>query len=164
MAQHLLLKKFQYAIPSSALAFAMIDKKHVVSNHLPLMKVVIDFENGVLQLEGDWHFMMAVNRHNEQSWFLHHRERVKIELLIYPASPVNLADDANDGIMCPLQGSIKDGNCTGACSGLLIMDKKLTDNGINSNQWDLSFYIYDAAFDECEIKFRLPVYMPGKVN
>ncbi|MBC7937462.1 MAG: hypothetical protein H7Y86_19115 [Rhizobacter sp.] len=156
MKKQILLKQFEYAIPVSALAITGIRAKHI-AGHLPLMKVNIDFENGSLAVEGDWQFMMAANQHNEASWFRHHRGRVKIETALYAACAVNLDDEESDGLFCPLQGSIKDGDCIGACSGLLIVDNVRTNNGLTGNQWNISFYIYDV-FDNYEIKFKLPVY------
>ena len=164
MGKQILLKQFEYAIPASALALAGIKGKHIVAEHLALMKVNIDFENGTLALEGDWQFLMASNKHNEASWFRHRRERVKIETSLYPAFAINLNDEESDGLMCPLQGSIKDGNCIAECSGLLIVDNVRTHSGFLSNQWNISFYIYDMLFDKCEIRFTLPVFFIQGIN
>jgi len=160
MKEQLLLKQFEYAIPAWPLAKAG-NEKHFVAEHLPLMEVNIDFENGNLALKGDWQFMMAANKHNEASQFWHHKQRVKIETSLYPARPINLNDEESDGLMCLLQGNIKDGNSICPCSGLLIVDYVRTDSGLARNQWDISFYIYDFLFDNCEIKFKLPVYNTG---
>lgn len=161
MKKQMLLKQFEYAIPASALVVAGLKGKYVFAEHLPLMKANIDFENGTMVVEGDWQFMMAANRHNETSWFRYHRERVKIEMSLYPADAINMNDEGTDGLMCPLQGSIKDGSCIGECSGLLIVDNVRANNGLLSSHWDISFYIYDIVFDGAEIKFKLPVYIPG---
>ncbi len=158
MKQPILLTQFEYLIPVSAMALAAVKDNHTIAEHLPLMKVTIDFENGVLKLEGDWQFMMASNIHNEASWFTCHRERVKIETAIYPSLIVNLNDHNSDGLVLPLEGSIKDGNCLSSCSGLLIIDNVRGADDQISNQWNISFYLYDALFDDCEIKFKLPVY------
>ena len=143
------------------LALAGIKGKHIVTEHLALMKVNIDFENGTLALEGDWQFLMASNKHNEAVWFSHHRERVKIETSLYSGFAVDLNDEDSDGLMYALKGSIKDGNCIAECTGLLIVDNVRTHYGFISNQWNISFYIYDTVFDECEIRFKLPLYIPG---
>jgi hypothetical protein len=161
MKHLLLLKRFEYIIPASAFALAFVNKNHAVGEHLPLMKVNIDFENGNLKLEGDWQFMMASNKHNEPGWFTSHRDRVKIETAIYPALPINLTDHKSDGLVFPLEGSIKDGDCFSSCSGLLVIDNVRGYNGLISDKWNISFYLYDLQFD-CEIKFKLPLYsLPG---
>ena len=158
MIQSSRLKQFNYSIPSSALALAGRKQNYIVAEHLPLMKVAIDFENGVLKLEGDWQFMMASNKHNEASWFGHHRERVVIEATIYPAVTIDLTDPECDGLVFPLEGNIKDRNHPGSCSGLLVMDNVRGNNGLMGNHWNISLYLYDAQFDDCEIKFKLPFY------
>lgn len=158
MKQQILLKQFEYAITVSSMALATVKDTHRVAEHLPLMKVNIDFENGILKLEGDWNFMMASNTHNESSWFTCHRERVKIETGIYSDTKIDLHDPYCDGLVFPLEGSIKDGNCLGTCTGLLVIDNIRGSNGLISTQWNISFYLYDAQFDDYEIKFKLPVY------
>ena len=152
------LKQFNYSIPASCLALAGMKENYIAAEHLPLMNVAIDFENGVLTLEGDWQFMIASNKHNEASWFGHHRERVKIETDIYPALPIDLDDPESDGLVFPLEGKITNGNHPGSCSGLLVIDNVRRHDGLTGNQWNISFYLYDAQFDDCEIKFKLPLY------
>ncbi len=158
MKQPILLTQFEYSIPVSAMALAAIKDNHTIAEHLPLMKVNIDFENGILKLEGDWNFMMASNMHNESSWFTCHRERVEIETTIYSDMKINLNDPYCDGLVFPMKGSIRDGNCLGSCSGLLVIDNVRGSNGLISNQWNISFYLYDAQFNDCEIKFKLSLY------
>lgn len=158
MKQPVLLKQFEYTIPASALALAVVNKNHIVAEHLPLMKVTIDFENGVLKLQGDWQFMMAANKHNEASCSRYHRERVNIEASVYPELIINLSDPSSDGLVLPVEGSIKDGNFLSSCSGLIVIDNVRGFNELISSQWSISFYLYDLQFDECEIKFKLPLY------
>jgi len=159
MKEQLLLKQFSYSIPASALVLSGLRKNYFVAEHLPLMKVAIDFENGNLKLDGDWQFMMASNKHNEASWFTYHRERVKIETVVYPALAINLDDPYSDGLLFLLEGSIKDGKDLGSCSGLLAIDNIRGGNGLIRDQWNIGFYLYDAQFNDCEIEFKLPVYI-----
>lgn len=158
MTKQTLLKRFSYSVPAPEFPFTGLKRNHVTNEHLPLMKVAIDFENGILRLEGDWQFMMASNKHNEASLFTHHRKRVKIETSVCPALAINLNDQYNDGLLFVLNGSIKESTCLSACSGLLLIDKVYGSNDSISNQWNISFYLYDVQFDNCEIKFKLPVY------
>lgn len=157
MDKQLLLKKIEYFIPAPSLTTAASKVIHITPEHMPLMKVVIDFENGVLKLEGDWQFMMASNKHNEVSSYTYHRERVKIETAIYAAFAINLDDPNCDGLVFPVEGSIKDGSYLGACSGLLVLDNARGNNGLVNNHWNISFYLYDLQYDYCEIKFKIPV-------
>lgn len=158
MKQLLHLKQFDYSITVSSMALAKVKDTHRVAEHLSLMKVNIDFENGILKLEGDWNFMMASNTHNESSWLTCYRERVKIETTIYSDTKINLHDPYCDGLVFPLEGSIKDSKCLGSCAGLLVIDNIRGSNGLIGNQWNISFYLYDAQFADYEIKFKLPVY------
>jgi hypothetical protein len=135
-----------------------VKKNHIVAEHLPLMKVVIDFENGNLKLEGDWLFLMASNKYNEVRCSHNHRERVQIEATIYASAPINLDDTENNALVFPLEGTIKDADYLTACSGLLILDSVPGFHKSTGSQWNTSFYLYDLQFDNCEIKFKLPIY------
>ncbi len=158
MKEPMLLKQFGYSMPLSAVALMGIKKNHIVAEHLPLMKVVIDFENRKLKLEGDWHFLMASNKYNEVRCFNNHKERVKIETTIHASSPINLDDPENHGLVFPLDGTIKERDYLTACSGLLILDSVPGSHKSTGSQWNISFYLYDLEFDNCEIKFKLPIY------
>lgn len=158
MEKQLLLRKFEYVIPASALSLAAINRNYVTSTHLPLMKVIIDFENAHLKLEGDWQFMMAANKHNDANCLKFHRERVKIETAIYSKLILNLDDPYSDGLVLPLEGSINDRSLVSPCTGLLVIDNARGSNRLLSGQWAISFYLYDIQFDNSEIKFRLPLY------
>jgi hypothetical protein len=140
-----------------------LKKNHIVAKHLPLMKVVIDFENGNLKLEGDWQFMVASNKNNELGWLTYHGERVKLETDVSSSFAINLEDPRSDGLIFPLEGSIRDGNSLGLCSGLLVLDNVRDSYGLISDQWNISFYLYDSRADDCEIHFKLPVYL-GSFN
>jgi hypothetical protein len=105
MKQQKLLKRFEYSIPPSAIVSADVKKDHIAAEHLPLMKVAIDFENGNLKLEGYWHFLTASNVDNEANTFTYHRDRVQIETDIYPSLVVNLNDVKSDGLLFPLEGN-----------------------------------------------------------
>jgi hypothetical protein len=158
MKKPIFLKRFGYSIPPSAVALVGVKKNHIVAEHLPLMKVAIDFENGNLKLEGDWHFLMASNKHNEPLCSYSHRERVQIETAIHASSPINLDKPENDVLVFPLDGTIKEAGCLSACSGLLILDSVPFPGNHTGSQWSISFYLYDHQYDDCEIKFKLPVY------
>jgi len=161
MKKPVLLSQFEYSILPSVLALAGVNKNYIVDEHLPLMKVAIDFENGNLKLEGDWHFMMVSNADSEPNWCDYHKGRVQIETAIPDSLPVNLDDPRNNGFILPLEGTIKDGNYLGSCSGLLALDNARGLNGLIVEQWTISFYLYDLQFNDCEIKFKLPVFKPG---
>ena len=158
MKQSILLKQFEYSIPASSFAIAGLGKQYAIAGHLPLMKVFIDFEKGKLYLEGDWQFMIAANTHSKPGWSGYHRERVKIETAVYPAMSVNLDDHNSDGLVFPMEGIIQDGSIINSCSGLLVIDNIRSESGLISKNWNISFYIYDAQFDDCEIKFKLPLF------
>jgi hypothetical protein len=158
MKKPILLKQFEYAIIPSAIALTG-SKKNTVAEHLPLMKVVIDFQHGNLKLEGDRYFMMSSNKYNEADSFDYHMERVEIETAICASSAIDMDDSGSDGLIFPLNGSIKDENSLFSCSGLLELDNVRGINGLISDQWNISLYLYDLQFYGCEIKFKLPVFM-----
>ncbi len=159
MEKQLLLKRIQYSIPSTSVALAGNIRSHSVPEHLPLMKVQIDFEKGELELEGDWYFMMFANTYHDESWLQFHRDRVLVKTDIYPAISIDLNDPESDGLIFPLEGTLNDGSCLSGCSGLLVLENAGISNGFISNQWNISFYLYDSQFDDGEIKFQLPVYI-----
>ena len=79
-------------------------------------------------------------------------------MAVYPALAINLNDPYSDGLVLLLKGSIKANTCFSVCSGLLLIDKGYGSNDPINDQWNISFYLYDVQFDNCEIKFKLPVY------
>jgi hypothetical protein len=159
MKKEVVLRKFEYSIPLSTMALEDIHESHVLSQHLPLMKVGIDFETGSLKLEGNWRFMLASNDQNDVIWFNYHKERVEIVSKVYSSLPINLNDVGNDGLVFPLEGKIKDGNCLISCTGLLVFDSVADSNRLTHDQWVISFYLYIFDSDDCEIRFKLPVYI-----
>ena len=164
MQQPILLKRFEYSIPPSALAMAGLNQKHESAKHLPLLTVHIDFEQGNLIVEGDWHFMVNSNRNNNNKWLNYHTRRVVFETIIYPVMAINLSDPNCDGLLFPIDGYLKDGLSAVNVSGLLILENKRTKSGNMSNCWNISFYIYDYQFDVCEVKFKLPLYVNTAVD
>jgi hypothetical protein len=152
MKEQILLKQFEYAVPASSLTIAGINKNHAKGRHQPLLKVYIDFESGQLKLEGDGQFIKASKIHNEAKGPGRWLERVKIRMDIYPACAINLNDTESEGLVFPLEGKINDGHSSSSCTGLLVVDK------IIGGQWTISIYLYDARFDDCEIKFKFPLY------
>ncbi len=151
------LNQFSYSIPASAVAVAGIKGDCPIADHLPVVKILIDFVDGKLLLEGDWRYMVAVNKHNENRGIKYHRERVKIAMDIEPVEPVNLNEKTSDGLLYLLKGNIRDNNYKGACTGFLVIENVRRSKQL-SNHWDISFYIYDTQFDDCEITFKLPLY------
>ena len=159
MKTPVLFKTFTYSIAAPA---AMTGWKFV-KNLLPvkqasLINVNIDFEQENFRLEGDWQYMMASNKYAEKNWFACHKQRVSIEACIYPGLTIDLSDDNNDGLVFIIEGIIKDNDNNGPCSGLLVLDKIAMRNETTPGKWNISFYLYDSAHDDCEIAFRFPVH------
>lgn len=158
MKKQSVLKYFEYRIQPPAMTLAETSGKHVAIQHMPLMKVAFDFEKGKMKLEGDWHFMINANKHNETNWFTGNRERVRIDASILPVFPINFDDPATDGLMLPLEGKINDGESIGDCSGLIVLDAKQDNKKSGVSEYRLSFYVYDLQYEYCEINFKLPVF------
>lgn len=159
MEKQLLLKRIQYSIPSTSLAWAGNIRDHLVTEQLPLMRVQIDFEKGELELEGDWYFLMMANAYLDESWLPFHRDRVLVKTAVYPAFSIDLNDPESDGLIFPLEGTLQDGSCLSGCSGLLVLESTRITNGVVRNQWNITCYLYDSHFDEGEIKFQMPLYI-----
>jgi hypothetical protein len=136
-----------------------IKRNHIIAEDLPLMDILIDFENGNLELEGCWYFMIASNNHNGTNSVTYHSERVQIEATILDRSPVNLNDPQSDGLAFAMQGVIKDGTWVSSCSGLIVLENIPGSNGLISNQWVIRLCIYDLESYDCEIRLKLPVYL-----
>jgi len=102
--------------------------------------------------------MMSSNKHAEKNWFDFHQQRVSIKANIYPGLAIDLSDDNNDGQVFIIEGTIKDNDNTGDCSGLLVLDKIITSDKAATSKWNMSFYLYDTAHEDCEISFKFPVY------
>ncbi len=150
------LKLYLYSIPASSGVVSATTKKitKTAAEHAPLLKVAFDFEHGHLRLEGDWQYLVTSSKHSKASWLNYHRERVYINAALYPAYPINLNDDATDGLVFTLQGNIEDGGHTAPCSGLLSIERIWENYG---PRWTISCSLYDLAFVNCEIKINLPI-------
>ena len=159
MKNTVLFKTFNYAIvPAKEIAGLELTSKQPEDKQVPLVNIDIDFEQENFRLEGDWQYMMASNRHAEKNWFTCHHQRVSIEASIYPGISIDLSDDNNDGLVFIIEGTIRDQETTDSCSGLLVLDKRTGGNETTAGKWDISFYLYDIAHDNCEIAFRFPVH------
>ena len=154
----MLFKQFEYSIPSRVNTIAGRKQNHIVAEHLPLMNALIDFENGNLKLQVDCDLMMASNKDNEPGRSGRYKGRVQVETAIHASSVINLDDPGNDGLIFLLEGTIKDDNHLGSCSGLLMFDNLPLLKGLNSDTWTISLYLYDLQLDNCEITFKLPVF------
>lgn len=154
-----LFKTFDYSIATSAITTTMkMMENYQPDKQMPLVNIKINFEEGIFKLEGDWHFMMASNKHAEQGWLACHKQRVSIDAVVFPNCAIDLSDGNNDGLVFAIDGCIHDGDNRGTCSGLLILDKLNGNSKTGGSNWNISFYLYDNANDDCEITFKIPVY------
>ena len=159
MKQHNLLGLFEYALMPASCHVAIVESTNsCAAMHQSLMRVSIDFDKGKFFMEGDWPFLIASNRHSSSSWLAYHAGRVAIAATIYPAGNIDLEDDFNDGLICPLEGTINDFNSINSCSGMIILDKIRNNKRNPHHSWDISLYLYDYQVENCEITYKLPVY------
>ena len=156
MKQKYLLSRFTYSIPAKTLAST---GRHPDSNHSPFMIVNIDFKEGKFILYGDWQFMMRSNTQSEENWFTEHRDRVNIELDIYPYCGIDLSNRINDGLILFMEGTLTDGTQIIPYTGMLAFNIRSKHAQINNKYWELSFYLYSINKDGSKIKFKLPVYL-----
>jgi hypothetical protein len=129
------------------------------ANHRPLLNVVIDFEKGDLTLDGCYAFVMAFSQ--QDPW--HRRrpktERLKINVALDPACTIDFHDPLSNGTVCTLKGIISDEHGKSLCSGLLVIDTLGEKVGLYQEQWNIKFFLYDIQFDNCELQFKLPLFL-----
>jgi hypothetical protein len=155
-----------YAIPASSIAIPAMPKKvnKSYSEQQPLMKVALDFENGKLKMEGDWQYMMAAHKTNDDAWVNYNEERILVDAAIFPSFVINLSDEESDGLVFAVEGCIKDGAINSYCTGLLIVESIPNRTGFNEQQWNITFHLYDLQIKNCEVIFKLPIYTPTFTN
>ena len=160
MNKEVLLRQYEYSIFPSSFAMVTSDAKqaHSFLENKPLAEVKLDFEKESFALECDWNFIIAANKHAEQSWFTCHKERIRVNASICPCQIINLVDEKSDGLVFALDGTLTDGGSINFCSGLLVLDNVRKMNGAMNNEWSITFYIYDAENDDCEIMLKFPLY------
>ena len=152
----ILLKTCNHEVFTSA----VIAGKELCDSAQPsLLTATINFELGSFRLEGDWQFMMTANKHAQPEWSNCYSERITVDASIYPGLTIDLSDDENDGAVFILEGNIRDNDNLAACSGLLVLDKITEGCKQAAGKWNISFYIYDNGNEDCEIAFKIPVYV-----
>lgn len=160
MKHQTFLQQFTYSIPATSLTFAGPLKKQgrKVATHLPLLKVELDFTNGKMNLDADWHFLSASNCQINPANFFIYRERVKVEAFLNSSIEIDLEEKNCDGLIFPFEGNINDGSIQCSCSGLIILDAGFSQNPSNAIAWMMSIYLYDALVENFEIKLKLPLF------
>ena len=159
MKDKLRLNNFEYSIvPSAMIPETPVTDDAAFVQQLPLLNVRVDFKKGIFNIEGDWKYMVAANRHAERNWYSFHKGRVKVEALLRRGLVINIDDQTTDGMVFPFKGKITDGNSTGSCSGLLVINNDEKDRNGHSS---IVLYLYHYQVDSCEIIFKLPVYAQG---
>lgn len=159
------LQRFEFAImPAASLVSLYENENHPVADHLPLMRVNIDFAKGRFLLDGDWQFLVSANIRSRSAWFSYHEGRVTVELSLFYSSVIDLSDPFSDGLVMVAEGLINDGSSINACSGMVILDKLTHPEKSGDHGWDITFYLYDYQEDKCEIKFKLPLYLNNVIE
>src|SRR6476661_4826983 len=153
------LRQFHYSVSSSALAVSDESYPEQHADHRPLLNVVIDFERGDLTLDGCYAFIMAFNQQDQWPRGRPKAERLKINAALHPACTLDLHDPLSNGTVCTLKGIISDENCRSLCSGLLVIDTLGEKVGLYQEQWNIKFFLYDVQFDNCELQFKLPLFL-----
>jgi len=139
------LQKLTYMVPSS-------------NRHLPLLNLTIDFEKGTLNLDGDWEYIMHLNGHSTQDWFVKSRERVQIAMNIRGLLQLDLAEIDEDGLVLPLGGILTDHFGAGNCSGMLVIDAVGMNSVAVNNDYDISIFLYDQQQGNLEFKVTVPLF------
>ena len=154
-----MLRQFHYSVASSALAISEEKYLNQRADHRPLLNVAIDFERGDLTLDGCYAFMMAFNQQDQLHRCRSKAGRLKINVVLHPACTLDLHDPLSNGTVCTLKGIISDESCKSLCSGLLVIDTIGEKVGLYKEQWNIGLFLYDIQFDNCELHFKLPLFL-----
>ena len=156
MKKQLLLKKYVCRTPitSILLAGSRLKYEKAFSEHELLMKVAIDFEKGVLSMESNLHFILAIAKNKAADAFLDYTEKLFIETEIYPATTIDLENPTVGELVFSLNGNIRTGTSLRHCTGLLEVNREIKSPG---NQWHLNFFLMDTDLDDFGIEFKLPI-------
>ena len=163
MENHI-LKQYDYAITASSVVLPEFEKyKKTAAEKGSLLRVIIDFENGRLRLQGNGPFFTGNSDRpaGSRRW-----ENVVIDVDIHPALLIALDDGASDGLCFGLEGRVCHGSRAQPCSGLLFIDA-FPDHQALGLRWYITFYLYDDQRADWELRFTLPVYVttvPGEQN
>lgn len=152
MEQLVVFKKFFYFVPSSSCSLDLLKRRKIFSSKLPLLKLMVDFESGVLNLEGDWQYLIQWYCRKVPGGFNFYHDRIHIQAAILEAQAIDPAGSASDGLVLPLEGFIDDGADSSSCSGVLILDKPAAANG--NGEWDISICFNDLLRHEAQIRLR----------
>jgi len=158
MKSPVLLRQLEYKIPVSDKKLVPIPHQHCVAEHLPLLYLKVDFEESWISVEGDWQYMVLSNRYFKPHWLDYKSGRVKIDMKICQGESVRLNDPYSDGLVFVMKGEIADGNYTSPCSGILVIEN-IRSEGHITDCWQLTLCICDVQFQECEIRFSIPVFI-----
>lgn len=160
MNQPQILRKFEYSTPASSFSPAEYKNQgaKMHADHFPLLKLEIDFEEGMMLMEADWRFLLQANTQPFINWPALHRGRVVIEAEVPVIVPIDLNSVDINELVFPVNGSIKDGFESTVCTGMLIFEKVPDAYYHKSDQTYLCLYLYDLDNETCEIMFRFPVY------
>ena len=152
------LEGFEFAImPAASLVSLYENENYPVADHLPLMRINIDFAKGKLLLDGEWQFLVSANIRARSEWFAYHKGRVTVDVSLFRSSVIDLANPFSNGIVLTGEGLINDGSSINSCSGMVILDKSTDPTESGYHSWDITFYLYDYQEEKCEIKFKLPL-------
>lgn len=156
MEHSLFLRQYKYEILGSTVDAGVpaLNQLGQISRE-PALWAFFDFENGNLQLEGDYRYILHSNNGNKNGWLRYHKNRVFIDANMKPEIPAGPDDNLNNELLLLLKGSIYNGSQRHICSGLLSLSR----TGINiDSQWMIYCTLMDNDLNRFEIKFKLPVY------
>jgi hypothetical protein len=137
------------------LEYSFLSPRNENGSQLKLAAVKIDFEEAKFYLRGNWEFIAG--RRTKSAPYTKPRN-VEFEMNIFPASPVNLLDNSNDGLILFLKGSVKGEIQSTPSTGMVVFSKE-SDRLEVENRWNVRCYLYESDQNYLEIEFKLPVFM-----
>jgi hypothetical protein len=157
MKQPVFLKSFEYSIPALGKDFNHSGNMYrdYLEEHLPLVKVNIDFENKYLFIEGNGDLAKTLTKKVGLTRFDFDNKRIKVNANIYCGLSINLTASNEEGLVYILEGVIDDGEYKYPCTGLLIIDNRATSQQSGDDEWDLRVHLFDSANEEKEINIDL---------
>ncbi|NCU03050.1 MAG: hypothetical protein GXC73_03605 [Chitinophagaceae bacterium] len=159
MNQSSTLYSYECTVPAAASETAGWKKAGILfQEHLPLLEVMIDFENGILRMKGCRSYINGSAKPDSMDGLTGYADWVVIDARMDRACPVQMNELSPAGLVMAVEGSIVTDGITGSCTGVILFSKRSTKGDDARNEWRITGYLYDVWLETSEIKFSLPVF------
>lgn len=159
MNQHLTLYSYECPVPLATSETADWKTGGVLfQEHLPLLEMLIDFENGLFRLKGCRSYINSSVKPNGIGSLNGYADWVVIDAQLDRAGHVQMNNLSSAGLVMALEGNITKNGLTSCCTGVMLLTKPHSNKKTQRNDWRIAGYLYDVWLGESEIKFSLPLF------